>query len=220
MDNVKRYGFRWARGYNRNSHPDVFEMPVASGANFTVSGFGTNLNLNVGDPVRIAADGTVALAGGNENAATSQPAWGVVMGMGGQGYFNGARMVRSPVLPSGVSYGANIERQSKVLVTPFSEGIWEIDVNDIVTATTLLTYQALVGENCDHQLAAAAATAPAFSANPVLAIASHNPATATLSMRIFGVSQTFENQDFAGQWVKMLVTVNKGAEAFYTNVGT
>ena len=59
-----------------------------------------------------------------------------------------------------------------------------------------------------------------FTANPVLAISTHNPATTTLSMRIWGVSQTFENQDFAGQWVKMLVTVNKGAEAFYTNVGT
>ena len=122
--------------------------------------------------------------------------------------------------PSGVTYGASIDRQSKVLVTPFSEGIWEIDVNDIVTATTLPAYQALVGENCEHQLAAAAATAVPFSANPVLAIATHNPATAALSMRIFGVSQTFENQDYAGAWVKMLVTVNKGAEAFYTNVGT
>ena len=220
MDNVKRYGFRWARGYNRNSHPDVFEMPVASGALFTVSGFGTNLNLNVGDPVRILADGSVALAGGNENAATSQAPWGVVMGMGGQGYFNGARMTRSPVLPSGVSYGTSLDRQSKVLVTPFSEGIWEIDVNDIVTATTLLAYQALVGENCDHQLAAAVASAVPFSANPVLAVATHNPATTTLSMRIFGVSQSFDNQDYAGAWVKLLVTVNKGAEAFYTNVGT
>jgi hypothetical protein len=220
MDNVKRYGFRWARGYNRNAHPDVFEMPVTSGTNFTVSGFGTNLNLNVGDPVRLDVSGGVVLAGGNENAATSTAPWGVVMGMGGQGYFNGARMTRSPVLPSGISYGTSLDRQSKVLVTPFSEGIWEIDVNDIVTATTLLAYQALVGENCDHQLAAAVASAPAFSANPVLAIATHAAATATLSMRIFGVSQTFDNQDYAGQWVKMLVTVNKGAEAFYTNVGT
>lgn len=220
MDNVKRYGFRWARGYNRQAHPDVFEMPVTSGTNFTVSGFGTNVNLNVGDPVKLDTSGGVTLAGGNENAQTSQAAWGVVMGMGGQGYFNGARMVRSPVLPSGITYGNVLDRQSKVLVAPFSEGIWEIDVDDNTTATTLLAYQALVGENCDHRLAAAAATAPAFSANPVLNIASHNPATATLSMRIFGVSQTFENQDFSGAWVKLLVTVNKGAEAFYTNVGT
>src|SRR6187399_2418510 len=218
MDNVKRYGFRWARGYNRNSHPDVFELPVTSGTNFTVSGFGTNLNLNVGDPVRLDVNGGVVLAGGNENAATSQAPFGVVMGFGP--YFNGNRMVRGTVLPSGVSYGTSLDRQSKVLVTPFSEGIWEIDVDDIVTAGTLLAYQGLVGENCDHRLAAAAATAPGFSANPVLNVASHNPATVTLSMRIFGVSQTFENQDYAGQWVKMLVTVNKGAEAFYTNVGT
>jgi len=218
MDNVKRYGFRWARGYNRNSHPDVFEYPATSGALFQVAGVPTNLNLNVGDPVRLDVNGGVVLAGGNENAATSQAPFGVVMGFGP--YFNGNRMVRSPVLPSNVTYGTSLERQSKVLVTPFSEGIWEIDCDDAVTATTLLAYQALVGENCDHQLAAAVASAPGFSANPVLDISTHNPATATLSMRIFGVSQSFDNQDYAGAWVKLLVTVNKGAEAFYTNVGT
>lgn len=219
-DNVKQYGFRWSVGYNRSSVPAAVEMAVASAANFNVSGLGTNLNLNVGDPVRIATDGTVTLAGGSENGQTSQPPWGIVVGMGGQGYFNGTRMVRSTFLPSGATYGTSIDRQSKVLVAPISEGFWEIDCDDIVTATTYLAYQAFIGENCDHQLAAAVATAPLLSANPVLDISTHAAATTTLSMRIAGVSQNFANQDFTGQWVKMVVTVNKGAEAFFTNVGT
>jgi hypothetical protein len=219
-DNVKQYGIRWATGYNGRPHPQAVEMAVASAANFTVSGYGTNVNLNVGDPVKISSDGTVSLAGGNENGQTSQPIWGIVVGMGGQGYFNGTRMVRSPYLPSGVTYGTAIDRQSKVLVAPASQGFWEIDCDDIVTATTYLGYQAFIGENCDHQLVPAAATAITLSANPVLDIGSHNPATAGLSFRIVGVSQNFANQDFAGQWVKLIVSVNDGAEPFFTNVGT
>lgn len=219
-DNVKQYGIRWSTGYNRSYQPAIVPMPVASAANFTVSGFGTNVNLNVGDPVKINTDGTVSLAGGNENGQTSQAIWGVVMGMGGQGYFNGTRMVRSPYLPSGVTYGTSLDRQSWVLVAPISQGFWEIDCDDIVTATTQLGYQAFVGENCDHQLAAAVATAPLLTANPVLDISSHNPATAGLSFRIVGVSQNAANQDFAGQWVKMVVSINDGAEPFFTNVGT
>lgn len=215
------YGFRWATNYNGQSQPQPIEMAVASAANFAISGFGTNVNLNVGDPVRIATDGTVTLAGGNENGQTSQPPWGVVVGMGGQGYFNGTRMVRSPLLPSGVTYGTNVDRQSKVLVCPFSAGSWEIDVDDNVTATTYLGYQAFIGENCDHRLAASLTVLQGGpSANPVLNIASHAAATTTLSMRILGVSQNFSNQDFSGLGVKLIVNVNKGAEPFYTNVGT
>lgn len=220
MDNVKRYGLRWASGYNRNSMPNVVPMVVASAANFTVSGFGTNLNLNVGDPVKIDASGGISLAGGAENGQTSQSIWGVVMGFGGQGYYNGTRMVRSPFLPSGVTYGTSIDRQSIVMVAPISQGFWEIDCDDIVTATTLLAYQAFVGENCDHQLAAAVASAPSLTANPVLDISTHNPATAGLSFRIVQVSPSLENQDFTGQWVKMIVSINDGAEPFFTNVGT
>lgn len=220
MDNVKRYGIRWSTGYNGKPHPQPIEMAVASAANFSISGYGTNVNLNVGDPVKLNTDGTVSLAGGNENGQTSQAIWGIVVGMGGQGYFNGTRMVRSQNLPSGVTYGTAIDRQSKVLVVPASGGFWEVDCDDIVTATTYLAYQALIGENVDHQLVPAAATAVTLSANPVLDISGHNPATAGLSFRIVGVSQTVENQDFAGQWVKLIVSVNDGAEPFFTNVGT
>lgn len=221
-NNTHVYGFRWANAFNSVSHPKPFEMAVASAANFTVSGDATNLNLNVGDPVKVNTDGTVSLCGGNENGQTSQPGWGVVVGMGGQGFFNGTRMVRSPFLASGVTYGTNVDRQSKVLVVPFSAGTWEIDVDDNVTATTYLGYQAFIGENCDHRLApnTIGFLDAQLAANPVLNIASHAAATTTLSMRIVGVSQNLANQDFSGTFVKMLVAINKGAEPFYTNVGT
>lgn len=221
-DNSHFYGFRWANSMNAVSMPKPLEGAVASAANFTVSGNATNLNLNVGDPVKYNTDGTFSLAGGNENSQVSQTAFGVVVGFGGQGYYNGTRMVRSTFLPSGVTYGTNVDRQSKVLVVPFSAGIWEIDCDDAVTATTYLGYQALIGENCDHRLVpnASGYVNAQLAANPVLNIASHAAATTTLSMRIFGVSQNFSNQDFSGNYVKLFVQVNKGAESLYTNVGT
>jgi hypothetical protein len=221
-NNARLYGFRWSFAYNAMSQPKPMEMALASAANWTVSGDATNLNLNNGDPVKFNTDGTVSLAGGNENSQTSQAPWGVIVGMGGQGYYNGTRMVRSPFYPSGVTYGTSVDRQGKVLVVPFSAGYWELDCDDNVTATSYLTYQALVGENCDHRLApnSIGFVDAQLAANPVLNIASHAPGTTTLSMRIVGISQNFSNQDYTGLYVKMVVAVNKGAEPFYTNVGT
>ena len=216
-NNAAVYGFRWAGNLYGMSNPKPIEMAVASGANFTVSGDATNLNLNVGDLVKIATDGTVSLCGGNENSQTSQAVWGVVVGMGGQGFYNGTRMVRQPFLQSGVTYGTNVSRQSKVLVVPASMGIWECDVDDNTTATTYLAYQALIGENCDHRNTPNDAL---LQANPKLNIASHNPATTALVWRIYGVSQNFANQDYSGTNVKLLVSPNKGAEPFYTATGT
>lgn len=221
-DNTRQYGIRWSYTHNGGSEPQPLEMAVASAANFTVSGNATNLNLNVGDPVKINTDGTVSLAGGNENAQTSQPPWGVVIGMGYQGYYNGTRMVRATFLPSGVTYGTSVDRQSKVLVAPFSGGYWEIDCDDAATATTYLAYQAFIGENCDHRLTpnAIGFTNAQLAANPVLNIASHAAATTTLSMRIVGISYNLSNADFSGNYVKLIVEANKGAEPFYTNIGT
>jgi hypothetical protein len=221
-NNTHFYGFRWAVNFNGKPQPMPLEMAVASAANFTVSGNATNLNLNVGDPVKINTDGTVSVSGGNENSQTSQTTWGIVVGMGGQGYYNGTRMVRAPFLPSGVTYGTNVDRQSKVLVVPCSAGVWEIDVDDNTTATTYLGYQALIGENADHQNYpnAQGHVNADLMVNPLLNIASHNPATTTLAWRIVGISQNLANQDFSGTFVKLLVSVNKGAEPFYTATGT
>jgi hypothetical protein len=222
-NNVHQYGFRWVGNLYGFPHPKAMLMGVDSAINFTVSGDATNLNLNVGDPVRLTANGTVTLAGGNENSQTSQAPWGVVVGMGPVGFFNGTRMVRQTFLQSGCTYGTNFERQSQVLVVPFSMGYWEIDVDDNTTAAagTYASYQAFVGENVDHRLIpnASGFVDAQLAANPLINIASHNPATTTLSMRIYDVSKNFSNADFTGLFVKLTVGVNKGQEPFYTNVG-
>lgn len=222
MANARVYGFRWAQNANGMSQPKPELMDVASGQNFLVSGDATNLNLNVGDPVALQASGFITLAGGNENGQTSQAAWGVVVGFGPVGFWNGTRMVRQNFLQSGCNYGAGfVDRISQVLVVPFSAGVWEIDVDDNVTATTQATYQAFVGENCDHRLASNSIgfVSAQLAANPVLNIASHAAATTTLSMRIRGISKNFANQDLSQTFVKLLVSVNKGQENYFTNAG-
>jgi hypothetical protein len=220
-NNQHFYGFRWAQNWNGKPQPQPIEMAVASGGNFTVSGDATNLNLNAGDPVKINTDGTVILSGGNENSQTPGITWGIMVGMGGQGYYNGTRMVRAAVLPSGATYGTNVDRQSKVLVVPCSAGVWEIDVDDNTTATTYLGYQAFIGENAEHQCYpnSQGHVDADLMVNPLLNIASH-ATTSTLAWRIVGISQSLSNQDYSGKYVKLLVSVNKGAEPFYTATGT
>lgn len=221
-NNTHNYGFRWAYNANGKDMPKPELMDVASGANFTVSGDATNLNLNVGDPVALLSTGFVTLMGGNENGQTSQAGWGVVVGMGPVGFWNGTRMVRQSFLQSGCNYTAgNVDRISQVLVVPFSAGMWEIDVDDNTTATTQALYQALVGENCDHRLTpnSQGFLDAQLAANPMLNIASHAAATTTLSLRIRGLSKNFANTDFSGTFVKLIVSINKGQESFYTNAG-
>lgn len=213
-DNPRYYGIRWSLAYNSVSQPKTIELPVASGQNFNVTGDATNLNLNVGDQVQIASTGTITLSPGNET--TTGSVWGIVVGFGGQGYFNGTRMVRSPFLPSGVTYGTSIDRQSRVLVVPVSQGFWEADCDDNVSATTFQAYQAFVGENVDVKQTVQPTL---LQANPMIDISTH-AVTSTLQWRIAGISQNLSNQDFSGQYVKLVININKGAETFFTATGT
>lgn len=219
-DNQAFYGFRWSKGYNSKPQPQPEEMFVASGQNFNISGSAVNWNLNVGDLVTILATGGITVAGGNENAAASVAVYGVVVGFGSQGFFNTSiqRMQRGLNLPSGVVYGTNVDRQSKVLVVPASAGYWEADLDGAAgaIATTLFGYQAFIGENIDHQNTGNAAT---LALTPKLNAASHAAPFTAGAWRIQGVSQNFSNQDFSGANVKLVVTVNKGQEPFYTNSG-
>lgn len=220
-DNQAFYGFRWSQSYNGKPQPQPIEVAVASGQNFTISGSAVNFNLNVGDLVSYTTTGTIIVAGGNENAQVSSAVYGVVVGFGGQGYYNSAvnRMQRALNLPSGVVYGTNVDRQSKVLVVPASFGFWEADCDGVggATASTYLGYQAFIGENVDHQNVANATT---LQLNPKINIASHAAPFTAGSWRIMGVSQNFSNQDYSGANVKLVVGINKGQEPFYTNSGS
>jgi hypothetical protein len=204
-DNPVKYGIRWSHtGNGGRNFPQPEVMIVATSQSFDVNGGAANVGLGVGDPVTKLSTGGVGLCDGSEGAGGGVAVYGVVVGV--LPYWNATtgRMEPTNVLPSDVAWGTNLERQSKVLVVRADAGVWEMDVNDNTTATTLAAYQALIGENCDHVLTGASGAARAF---PKLDIDPNDPATA--QWRIAGVSQTAENQDFSGANVKLLLRINE-----------
>lgn len=194
-NNNQKYGFRLHRGIT-SAEPSVEAMVVATG--YQASPGGVDVDLNVGDPVSRTTDGSAILC-----SATGAALYGIIVGV--KPYWNGTQMTPSNKLVGGTAWGTLEERRSEILVVRADQAIWEIDVDDAVTATTLAAYRALVGENCDHNYDAADATYD--RAHPRLDISAHN--TTTAMWRIYGVSPTVENQDYSGSFVKLLVVPNE-----------
>lgn len=198
-DNVAKYGFRFYRSRYGTGTPTPERKFLASG--YSGSSPGANVDVNIGDPVALTTDGTVIFA----TAGSAGGIYGVVVGI--DRYWDGTRMRSGNKVPyaSGV-YGTNYDRQTAIYVLRAEDCIFEVDCDDAVSATTYATYLACVGENAD--LAYTTASATTGLANPKLDISTH-AVTATLQLRIEGISDTMWNQDFSGANVKMLVTVNK-----------
>lgn len=210
-DNMRDYaGFKWHRGDFGRTPGDIVRCPVASGYSGSING-GSTIDLNIGDPVRRLADGTVAHAAGNEGASGGQDIYGVVQSI--EPYWDGSKRVPGSRLPAGTTYGSILERQSAVLVVPVAGQVFEIEVDDITTATTESGYQALVGNNADHRLT----TGTEPKTNCLLDISTAG--TATAQWRIIGISRNIKNQDFSGAYVKLLVVCNEVQQAPFTTTG-
>lgn len=210
-DNLRSYGgFKHVRSLLGDVPPSTIPCRVASGYTGAING-GTTIDLNIGDPVRYVSTGTVAHAAGNEGASGGEDIFGIVMGV--LPYWDGFKRVPGQRLPANTVYGSILERQSYVLVYPAAGHIWEIEVDDIVTATTEAGYTAFIGENCDHRLT----TGSEPKSNCLLDISTHG--TATAQWRIHNVSQNVQNQDFSGAYVKLYVTCNETQVAPFTVVG-
>jgi hypothetical protein len=204
-DNMQEYGFRWSTRYNGGPMPTPIECIVATGQNFVVSA--ANYSLRAGDPVKRVNTGGINLA------AAGDALYGICVGV--LPYFNGSEMQPTNALPSGVSWGTNLARQSKVLVVPAHLGLWEVDCDDATTATTEAAYQAFIGENCDHAFTPVTAT---LKVHPRLDISTH--AAADGQWRIFKIAGDVSNKDFSGNYVKVIVGVNETTEGpGYTATG-
>lgn len=203
-DNAIKYGFRWHRAINGKNIPMPEEVIIASATSFDVNSGAQNVSLRIGDPVTRLSTGGVTLCDGSEGAGGGVALYGIVVGVLPYYDATAGYMRPSNSVPDAVTYGSNLERQTKVLVVPAEAGYWEIDCDDAATATTLAAYQAFQGENCDHILCGASGET---SAKPRLDISGHG--TATAQWRIIRVSPTAENQDFSGNYVKLIVRVNE-----------
>ncbi len=217
MPNRVQYGATWSVAANGGKAcPAPLQLPVATAYQAAING-GGNVDLNIGDIVRIV-NGFIELADGSEGAGGGESIYGVIVAV--RPFFDttiGQVGALKPTnrLPGGTVYGTNLDRQSLVQVVPMDAGIWEMDCDDNVTATTLAAYQALVNENVDFINTEDAALA---KAQPRLDISGHG--TPTAQLRITNVSPTLNNQDFSDTFVKLWVRVNESQETAYTTVGS
>ncbi len=196
-DNNHQRGFRPFMGIGGVLPPRPIKMAVAS-AYQGQNGGAQSIDLCIGDPVKRVSDGTVAHA-----AAGDVVIMGVVVGICPFWSASLGAMTFGDRLPGGTTYTTLLDRQSFVMVQPVNDMIFEVDCDDAVTATTFLTYQALIGENCDH--AYTVGSEPISDCN--LDISDHK--TATAQWRIVDISPTMNNRDFSGAFVKLLVTCNE-----------
>jgi len=201
-DNRIVYGLRWHKGQGKPM-PEPERHIVSNAQSFDINGGASNVALGPGDVVRRLNTGGVTLCDGAEGAGGALAPFGVVIAVGP--YWDGTKMVRGTTLPSDTTWGTLLERQSTVLVVPMGENqLWEIDADDSTTATTEAAYQAFIGEHTDirHDT-----TSTNTRATPRLDISAHNT-TSTLVWNIRGISPTLDNQDFSGNYVKLLVSPN------------
>lgn len=201
MDNAARYGFRWSTSHNSHPCPNPLRKYVADGYQAKADNTTSNVDLNIGDPVKILADGTCALAN------TGEAVYGIILGF--EPFWNGSAMQPTNRLPGGTSGGGLFERKSAALVVPAKSGAWEADFVPATGAATQATFEAWIGENVDHVIVADVSNASAPKANPKLSGAH---AAATAQWRFHAVSGTQDNVDFTGNYVKFIVVVNESME--------
>lgn len=214
-DNPRKYGFRWVKSLTgRADSPPMVKYPLASGYAPTVGG--TGVNLHAGDPMQILSTGYAGICIGTEG--TQSRLYGVIAGFSPE--WDGSLMQpRDKHISGSGAYSTNFERQNFVYLIPFAGQLFELDCDDAVTATTYAAYLAFIGENCDMVLAADTTNAGDPRVTSQIDIATHAAATATLQLRLEGISDTLENRDFSGNYVKLYVSANVTQQAPYYTTG-
>lgn len=197
-DNRSRYGFRPYRSRSGSGTPSPEQRFLASAYSGTPNG-GANCDVQIGDCMTLVSDGSLGFATAGSAGAVSHIVTGVVQ------YWDGSRMVSGNKVPLGLgSYGSNLERRTLILCQRVEDWIWEVDTDAASTYATLL---AAINANADISY-----NISAPNANPRLGVSTINT-THSLQLRIQGFSDSKENIDFTGNYVKMLVIFNKTAAA-------
>ncbi len=194
-DNTHYYGFRAYKSRWGGSLP-IFKRTVASGQDHQDDG-ANSVVLKPGDPVKQVSTGGINIA------KTDEDVWGIVAWIGP--FWDGTRMTRGTTFPNANTWGTVEARRPEIGVYPADCAVWEIDCDDTAAAyDTYAEYVDMIGENVQHTVPGNTA---ATTADPFIDI-SAQATTNTFGWRIEGISDNFSNQDFSGNYVKMLVTVN------------
>lgn len=206
-DNRHYYGFRPYIGDPNGGvcFPQTVRKWVATGKDHTDDN-AASMDLNIGDPVKLNSDGSVELAKG---ASGTEVVWGVVAAF--EYYWDGDFMRPTNKLPNQHAWGTIEERRPWVHVIPARSCWWEIDLDGAAgaVATTKAGFLARVGENvlftCDGNTTTLKAE-PYADSTAIATTAGH-------SLRIEGISDSRNNEDFSGKYVKLIVSFNETSHA-------
>ena len=200
-DNDHFYGLRWSTAANGAPCPHPLRKGISSGYD-PQDDNANSVDLNIGDPVKLAADGDIELA------VLGDAVYGVIVGF--EYRYNAAQGVNEPTStwPNQNAWGTNEENRDYALVIPASWGIWECDADDKVTATTKAAYHALQGSNVN---VAVPGNTSQTSADPYIDISTVDT-TESLVWRIHSISRTENNRDYSGLNVKLWLQVNNSQE--------
>lgn len=151
MANPHRYGFRFVRSIGGSDTPQTFTYPIATAYSpGTVFGGGTTVNLNIGDPVRLLEDGTVALVQtaqdvSGADADSDDYAFGIIAGF--PRVIVGGYPRPGSFYTAGTTYTGGISSDNAPLCTiiPVHNNIFEIDADTAPTVATLAGAMGIVG---------------------------------------------------------------------------
>lgn len=206
MANTHRYGIRFARSISGNDTPQIFTFPIATtyqpNPAFGTSD-GSNCNLNIGDPVAIAADGTAKLTQAGQDVLTTNVdpadyAFGIVVGF--PRVIVGGSPRPGAFYTGGTTYtgGIGSDNAPLVAVIPVAGNIFEIDTNAVVGAGTKTAALAIVGNTATIAYSVLTAGNGQPKANPLLNV-STLIATGLIQQQlvIVGLGKAGDAMDFA-----------------------
>lgn len=215
MANVRRPGFRWYQGRYQSGSPPIKRVPVATGYQGAING-GSNIDLTPGTPVRRLDSGYFESADGSEGAGGGENIWGIMVGV--DQYYDGSALRKGSRVPGATAYGTILDRTTWILVIPATAGLFEIDCDAALATPTEAGARALVGSNGDHIRVTGNEPDPDVFLD-ISDVEAKDAAPATAQWRVEAISDTQENQDFTGAYVKLVVSCNEAQHPPYEVVG-
>lgn len=215
MANPHRYGFRFVRSISGTDTPQTFTFPIATTYQpGTVNGGGTNVNLNIGDPVRLVEDGTVQLTQTAQDVSAQDGdsddfAFGVVVGF--PRVIVGGYPRPGSFYTGGTTYTGGIGGDNAPLVTviPVEGNIFELDLDAAPTVQTLSGAMANVGAVATMAYSVLTAGTGQPKANPLISKSSIAFAGANqLQLLIVGLGKSAYTCDFTAANVPYQVMWN------------
>jgi|APDOM4702015073_1054812.scaffolds.fasta_scaffold00032_6 hypothetical protein len=212
MANTHRYGIRFVRSISGNDTPQIFTHPIASGyAPVTVVGAGSSVNLNIGDPVKFAEDGTLMLTqtgqdSSGANADSDDYSFGVIVGF--PRVIVGGYPRPGGFYTSGTTYSGGIGGDNAPLVSviPVAGNIFEIDANAVIGAGTKNAAMAVVGQTARIAYSVLSSGNGQPKANPRLNVADLAAGGANqLQLLVVGLGKAGDAMDFSSSDVTLQV---------------